>query len=331
MDSQIKFKSLLITVLAGCFLISTLLKAQEENTITEIEINQEALSGQEFAVAKTRLVGPGVDADVDYTIHQEYGVIEGDIYIPLAEPQQRSSDSSGGVIIDGYRWPNKTLYYRFDNSVVQNTKNVIRLAASYIQSRTSVRFVELSSPNRYHVLITDNVSSDGTGRSGCYSFVGYRADRFGATGFQRLNLQRKVGNSGHCHTRGIAIHELMHALGVWHEQSREDRNSFVTIHYQNIASNKTHNFNQQITDGTDVGAYDYSSIMHYGAYAFSKNGSRTIVPRQSGVNIGQREFMSNGDITSLNRLYPPSTTPPPANAAYKVLPPIIMLLLDEDE
>ncbi|MCL4167289.1 UNVERIFIED_CONTAM: hypothetical protein GTU68_014952, partial [Idotea baltica] len=59
---------------------------------------------------------------------------------------------------------------------------------------------------------------------------------------------------------------------MWHEQSREDRNNFVTINFGNIESGKEHNFDQaDVASSTDVGSYDYGSIMHYGPYAFSNN------------------------------------------------------------
>ena len=32
---------------------------------------------------------------------------------------------------------------------------------------------------------------------------------------------------------------------------------------QNIEAGKEHNFDQHITDGDDVGPYDFGSIMHY--------------------------------------------------------------------
>ena len=62
------------------------------------------------------------------------------------------------------------------------------------------------------------------------------------------------------------IHELGHAIGFHHEQTRPDRDNYVTIIRQNIPSNLYYNF-QKYTQSVinDYGVpYDYRSIMHYG-------------------------------------------------------------------
>jgi hypothetical protein len=107
-------------------------------------------------------------------------------------------------------------------------------------------------------------------------------------------------------TLGNTIHEICHAAGLWHEQSREDRNNFVTINFPNIIPTAIHNFNQQITDGDDVGPYDYNSIMHYPRDAFAVNPAiDTITPKpNANTPIGQRTGLSAGDIAAINFLYP---------------------------
>ena len=52
--------------------------------------------------------------------------------------------------------------------------------------------------------------------------------------------------------------------------------------------------------------YDLSSIMHYGAFDFSRNGQPTIEPLNSNVplnDLGQRNGFTQSDISHVNTLY----------------------------
>ncbi|CAL8351517.1 unnamed protein product [Merluccius merluccius] len=106
-------------------------------------------------------------------------------------------------------------------------------------------------------------------------------------GRQFISLQK-----GGCIYKTVIQHEILHALGFHHEQSRSDRDKFVNI--LKVATNNL---------GTP---YDYNSIMHYSRYAFSKRPRvlPTIVPKpNSKVTIGEATKMSTNDIRRVNQLY----------------------------
>ncbi|XP_014282507.1 hatching enzyme 1.2-like [Halyomorpha halys] len=109
-----------------------------------------------------------------------------------------------------------------------------------------------------------------------------------------------------CQKTGIMQHEILHGLGMWHEHTRQDRNRFITVFWENIARGKEFNFKLSPEDKTLSLPYDYGSVMHYRAQAFSKTGNEiTLLPRdRSAVHVmGQRKGISMVDIAKLNRLY----------------------------
>ena len=63
------------------------------------------------------------------------------------------------------------------------------------------------------------------------------------------------------------MHEVGHALGLWHEQQRPDRDAFIKVLHQNLRYNSGPLFAQYVKRPVagDVSVpYDINSLMHYG-------------------------------------------------------------------
>ena len=94
--------------------------------------------------------------------------------------------------------------------------------------------------------------------AGCNSYVGRigkdQLRKWGSTDGQPINLQRRG-----CMSRSIITHEMIHALGYYHEQSRPDRNESVIIKYANIIQKHWHNFQWQGNTFTFGVPYDLKS------------------------------------------------------------------------
>jgi len=114
----------------------------------------------------------------------------------------------------------------------------------------------------------------------------------------------------------VGAHELAHALGIYHEQSRPDRDNFVQINVANIsttacAGSCVPNFNifgfAYPTYLSPI--YDFDSVMHYRRGQFSGNGLDTITVlapynAEWQSQIGQRDHLSFWDVRVLEYLYP---------------------------
>jgi hypothetical protein len=220
----------------------------------------------------------------------DYAVVEGDILVDKIANLKRKSAFIRPKIGGGH-WPNGVIPYEISSDLPFLNKLAILQAMDHWQKTTAVEFVELNDQNREE--FSDYLAFIPAEGTLCASYVGRQG------GKQIVNLSMR------CNTMHT-VHELGHALGMWHEQSRTDRDNYVRILWENIAEEHKINFDQHLTDGEDFGEYDYQSIMHYQDYAFSKNGKKTIVPLIEGMEIGQRKQLSKKDIAAVNAMYPKS-------------------------
>ncbi|XP_036605879.1 astacin-like metalloendopeptidase [Trichosurus vulpecula] len=206
-------------------------------------------------------------------------LVEGDII--KASPFQLFSAAS-------FKWPKKDgiveIPYLFSSKYDQPSREVILEAFADFEHFTCVRFVPRTNQKDFVSIIP---------MSGCFSSVGHSG------GMQVASLAPFCLQKG----KGIVLHELMHVLGFWHEHSRADRDRYIRISWKEIRPGFEINFIKSQNSNMLV-PYDYTSVMHYGRYAFSKNGNTTIMPLAGpDIPIGQRWNLSTSDIIRVNRLY----------------------------
>lgn len=106
-------------------------------------------------------------------------------------------------------------------SVDQEDIDTIEAAIKEYHENTCIRFRPFKKTDNDYISIEGKMS-------GCWSLVG-RHDRG-----QVVNLQ----NPG-CVQHGVIVHELMHAVGFYHQQSAADRDEWVTINWENVKPGKS--------------------------------------------------------------------------------------------
>lgn len=189
------------------------------------------------------------------------------------------------------RWKFPIPYILADNLDL-NAKGAILYAFEMFRLRSCVDFKPYEGERSYIIFQKFD---------GCWSEVGDR------------HIGQNLSIGARCDYKAIIQHEILHALGFYHEQSRTDRDDYVNIWWDEILPGYQHNFNtyddNMITDLNTP--YDYESLMHYAPFSFNKNESAPTItakiPEFDAI-IGQRLDFSPIDLERLNRMYNCTTT-----------------------
>lgn len=185
------------------------------------------------------------------------------------------------------QWPDGVVWYRFGQELPQYMRTRVKDAMAAWENRTTIRFREAEPGREAFVKILP------FGKPWCRASIGYSGSRT----YMWLNDVCSVG---------LIKHEIGHTLGLYHEQSRHDRDEHVRIVWENIEGGMKSNFRKYGSYGRDVGPYDIRSLMHYPARAFSANGRPTIVRADDGTPIGgggYRTHITDRDAAGVDHIY----------------------------
>lgn len=206
-----------------------------------------------------------------------------------------------------YRWPNGIVYFsypvvdEFNGNATPLTqaeyeifKNTIDLAMKEIADSTGIQFKPRVAQPEYLRFVKSHLNN---------AFVGYFKDNVNQVNIEGIDRKNTV------------MHEILHALGLYHEHQRPDRDLYLTVDTDIVRESYKDAFKKlDISDYKDAGTdFDYESIMLYSRGLGCVNGGDCIT-RADGTPLLRSEEkpgLSKGDAAVLRALYP-------INGEYKI-------------
>lgn len=286
------FKKLNLFVVIALSITAVLcISCEKEEIFHEESVSTSTLSQSKLEMVEVYWKGNSVTAN---KVGEEYFI--GDISIVPdhlfgkavgIDPTKRSD----------HIWPNNTMIYTIDQELINsdqvagdNRVERIREAMNIIESNTVIRFKERTN-EEFFVKFVPGISPS--------SKIGMKT----TPGFIFRNIGQELKLSIRVPTYTI-IHEIMHALGFYHEQSRPDRDNFININYNNVSSSSHSQFDVAPW-GFDkqYGNFDWNSIMLYNSYTAAIDRSVPVMTRKDGSTWDVNTSLSSQDIQAINSLY----------------------------
>jgi hypothetical protein len=218
-------------------------------------------------------------------------VYQGDIVLDHVEQSPNGPQAqSFGIAYSQYMWPLVGSVHQIPYAIDPSSGDMTNLntAISTFNSTFSglIQLVPYTSQTNYIDFDFDADDTSGV----CEAYEGM------------IGGEQVVGGSGTC-TVATILHEMGHTVGVWHEQSRPDRDTYVTVNYGAVIKASRSFFDPISDDQQELTPYDYASVMEYPAFSFSRNGEPCIESIPAGIPLSNPNGYSAADIDGIERLY----------------------------
>lgn len=195
-------------------------------------------------------------------------------------------------------WEHGYIPYEISGNASSSLKDVVELSINFLNQKTNICLSPRNGEPDYIIFIPtveNGGFSEGVGKKGGGQFI-----KFGQ-------------NTGRDHLVSTIIHEILHAIGLFHEHQLPNRDTYLNIKWSNICPDYQYAFYKLNAWPPNYPRdYSYQSIMHYSPCGFSINNDcvmeckdyKTGIIGDCPANIGQRKALMGKDIQVINTLYP---------------------------
>lgn len=221
---------------------------------------------------------------------------ECDLWMLEQIPTEQGGLRSGLSSLPAQYWPGRRVPYEFAPGFNYVYQYYVQQAMSSISSVCGVYFTQAQSSDTHRIIFTpSNENSSNVGMS--------------SNNTQQINIYLLDNPSYYSqYFIGTIMHEILHALGFYHEHQRMDRDNWIVINWSNIRPAKQHNFSKA-NPSVCLGSFDFNSVMLYDSLisdpTFVYDTSVYAMYKLNGDVFNQSYVLSSGDIAGLQSIYGP--------------------------
>uniref|UniRef100_A0A183CEX3 Metalloendopeptidase n=1 Tax=Globodera pallida TaxID=36090 RepID=A0A183CEX3_GLOPA len=249
---------------------------------------------------------PLMTGDIRYTkeqAQQHYNTYKKACASCGPSPKKQSHRQKRQAPLKLRKWTKFPIAISFDQSLGDNPvawELAIERGANLIMKDTCINFTfDLNREHNEGIQIYDSREGCGSsevGRSIRKQYICGNGTCWSPSYWHRLSLT--------CTDALTAAHELLHALGLYHEHQRNDARNFIKFNPKERDADWLLNYELKLKTDNFGFPFDFGSVMHYyegwgahDAYAL------ITIPRIYQQTIGQSDKISFKDLAIINRIY----------------------------